>query len=83
MERDAQFQQSRQIKWYYHNGVATVTDRNHTMSVFLSPNCLCGCFNGPNRHKEKHKVKYYYIIILSTSFHLGHHIRIIYLLHIL
>lgn len=27
VERDAQFQQSGQVKWYYHNGVATVRDQ--------------------------------------------------------
>lgn len=71
VERDAQFQQSRQVKWYYHNGVATVTDQNHTMSIFLSPNCLCGCLKGPNHpsnhHKEKHKINYYW----STFFSFG------------
>lgn len=62
--RDAQFQQSRRVKWYYHNGVATVTDQNNTMSVFLSPNCLCGCLKGPrNHHKGKTQDQ-----ILSVNF---------------
>lgn len=53
LARVAQFQQSRRVKWYYHNGVATVTDQNHTMSIFLSHNCLCECLKGPSHHKQK------------------------------
>lgn len=55
--RDAQFQQSRRVKWYYHNGVATVTDQNNTMSVFLSPNCLCGCLEGSTKSPQRENTR--------------------------
>lgn len=68
LARDAQFQQSRRVKWYYHNGVATVTDQNHTMSIFFSHNCLCGCLK---RSKSPQIKKTQDHILLDNVFSFG------------